>query len=105
VVFMILILALSPPYYLSYSEAFKLFASKAVALYLASSGVYAAVRGNPVEHLVSKLAKRGEVKVSREDLRVRGLRIDDLIEGVKIPRDFYGNFVEKALCMKKVLVL
>jgi len=102
---MVLILALSPPHYLSYSEVFKLFASKAVALYLASSGVYAAVRDNPVERLVSELAKRGEVKVSREDLSARGLRVNDLIEGVKIPRDFYGDFVENALRLKKVLVL
>ncbi len=103
--FMILILSLSPPYCLSHSEVFKLLAPRAVALYLASSGVYAAVRGNPVEGLVSELAKRGEVKVSREDLDVRGLSIDDLIDGVKIPRDFYGDFVENVLRVKKVVVL
>jgi len=103
--FMILMLILSPPHSLSHSEVFKLLAPRAVALYLASSGVYAAVRGNPVEGLVSELAKRGEVKVSREDLGVRGLTIDDLIDGVRIPRDFYGDFVEMALRAKKVVVL
>ncbi len=102
---MVLILALSPPYYLSYSELFKLFVPRAVALYLASSGVYATVRGNPLEGLVSELAKRDKVKVSWEDLSARGLKVDDLIEGVKIPRDFYGDFVERALRVKKVLVL
>jgi sulfur relay protein TusB/DsrH len=102
---MVLILALSPPHRLSHSELFKLFAPRAVALYLASSGVYAAMRRNPLEELVSELAKRGEVKVSREDLSARGLSVDYLIEGIRIPRDFYGDFVEGALRVKKVLVL
>ncbi|MEM0319857.1 MAG: DsrH/TusB family sulfur metabolism protein [Candidatus Nezhaarchaeales archaeon] len=102
---MLLVLALSSPQRLACNELFRILARKTIALYLASSGVYAAIRGNQIDNLVIEVIERGEVKVSLEDLKVRGLGIEMLIDGVKIPRDFYGDFVEKALQVKKVVVL
>lgn len=36
---------------------------------------------------------------------VRGLNIETLIEGVKIPRDIDGDFIEKVLQAERIVVL
>jgi len=101
---MTIILVLNPPWQLAYSDSFKLLAEHAKVIYLASSGVYAAIRGNPLEKLISKVVKNGEVKASRDDLKHRGISVDLLIEGIKIPRDFYGDFIDACLEKKRIVI-
>ncbi|MDI9619363.1 MAG: DsrH/TusB family sulfur metabolism protein [Candidatus Nezhaarchaeota archaeon] len=102
---MVLLLVLSPPSSLLNSHAFRVLVEGAEAAYLASSGVYAAVEGGPVSGEIARLARRGVVYVSREDLLERGVKLDMLIDGVKMPRNFYLAFVEHAFKSGKVVVL
>ena len=69
-----------------------------VHVYLVGNSVKYAVKGNPREAMVRRLLRRGgRVYVNEEDLKRLGIPAESLIEGVVLPWDLIGRFMDEAV--------
>jgi len=65
-----------------------------VWLYACGDGVYSIINASPLSNTIRIIIrKEGFVYASREDMEARGITIDLIIEGVRIPKDFYDQLV------------
>jgi len=68
------------------------FARPGSDILLFEDGIYGALKGTQFESEVREALAQCQVYVLEADLRTRGMREDDLIEGVKLVD--YGGFVD-----------
>jgi len=65
-------------------------------LYLVGDGVLYVMKGHPREATIRRLLETGcKVYAKKEDLEARGIREDQLVEGVIVPDDLMDEFMDE----------
>ncbi|MCP4696314.1 MAG: sulfurtransferase complex subunit TusB [Gammaproteobacteria bacterium] len=67
-------------------------AAKGSAILLFEDGVYGAAKGTRIEDMIAKAAKDFALYVLGPDLEARGMRAENVIDGIKVVD--YGAFVD-----------
>ncbi|MGP3703490.1 MAG: DsrH/TusB family sulfur metabolism protein [Candidatus Bathyarchaeota archaeon] len=76
-----------------------------ILLFACGDGVYSIIEVNPLSNIIHNILKKGGIiYASREDMDARGVTFNLVIEGVRIPRDFYGMLIHTIMKEENILV-